>query len=172
MYPILKTKRTIVKPYSEQEYENIFNLLYIHRDENEGSFVDMKTADDAAKIIHESIKPGIFWIILCKETQSPIGWILCDKALGHKINKRIFIHTWIRDAYRHMGLGREILEKVMNFAFYGINTEVVVTNVKNSEMKAHELMKEFGFTVYNHFPKNKAILPRAGRTFSRMERQS
>lgn len=158
MYPILKTERMILRPFHEDDAENVFELICAFKQQNEGDhFPDFNTLDDAKRINNETIKTGNEFVIIDNKTLDPIGWIVCDKALGHKIYKRTFIHTWIRNEYRHVGLGREILEKLMNFSFYGIQTENVVTNVKNSEKKAYQLMLNLGFEIYNHFPKTKFI---------------
>jgi len=38
------------------------------------------------------------------------------------ITKKFFLYAWIRNEYKQIDLGREILEKVLHFAFYGIKT--------------------------------------------------
>lgn len=158
MYPVLETERLVLRAFCEDDSENVFELICAFKQQNEGNpFSDIHTIDDAKRVNHETIKADNEFIIIDKNTLSPVGWVICDKALGHKIQKRTFIHTWLRNEYRHIGLGSEILKKVMNFCFYGIHTENVVTNVINSEKKAYQLMRDLGFRIYNHFPKTKVI---------------
>ncbi len=154
MYPTLKTERVILRSFCKDDAKNVFELINAYKQQNKGDhFADIKTFADAIRINDETIKNDNEFMIIEKETLNPIGWAVCDKALGYKIYKRTFIHVWIRNEYRHIGLGREILEKLMNFCFYGIQTENVVTNVKNIEKKASQLMQNLGFEIYNHFPK-------------------
>jgi hypothetical protein len=156
MYPILETNNIILRPFNNDDTEIVFNLICAHKQQNEGTYKDVNNLEDAKRVNYETVKAGCYFLIVCKKTQTPIGWILCDKALGHKIQKRAYIsNPWIRNEYKNIGYELEILEKIMNFAFFGIKTEFVVVNAKNSEQFFYQLYSDYGFEIYNYFPKSK-----------------
>lgn len=156
MYPTLETARIILRPFTENDAEHVYDLVRAFDEQMEiKQFTQICSIEDAKKLNDETVKSGVEWMIVHKETQKPIGWVICNKALGFKILKRTYISAWIREEYQHKGLGREILDKVLHFAFYGIKTAMVVANAKNCERVAYQLLTNYGFKIYNYVPKTK-----------------
>lgn len=158
MFPKLETERVILRSFQEDDFEQVAELINAYRQQGtENDYSKIKTIDDVKKLTRDTVKADNEFIILEKSTQTPIGWVICDRALGFKSSKRTFVSLWIRDEYRHIGLGREILLKMLNFSFYGIATQNVVTNVRRNCEKALHLMETLGFHQYDYFPKKKPI---------------
>lgn len=158
MFPTFETEHIILKPFEESDYERAFELINAFKAQNpENPYGRIKSLEDAKKISQETARAENEFLLLDKKTKTPIGWAVCDKAMGFKIQKRTYLTHWLRDEYRHLGLGHEILIQLMSFAFFGVGTENVVTNVKNSDQKSLDLMRKLGFEQYSYFPKNKEI---------------
>ena len=156
MYPTVETERIILRPFVEDDAKNIFELVRAFDEQNNSrNFAHIRSIDDAKKLNDETITAGNGWMVLHKETQKPIGWVVCDKVGGADISKKLFIHGWTRTEYQHVGFCREILEKVLHFLFFGIKTATVLANAKNNEQAAFRLLSGCGFEIYNYVPKSK-----------------
>ena len=155
MYPALKTSRTIIRLFTETDAADVFKLVKIYDEEAvTPQFTNIRTLKDAEKLNEETIKAKTSLMIISKDTQKPIGWTIFDRAMGNKINKRLFVHIWIRSAYQNIEFELELLEKLMHFAFFGIKTEFVVLNAKNSEQEKYRMLSDYGYEIYNRFPKS------------------
>ena len=143
MYPFLETERTVIRPYNDNDIETVIKIT------------GEKSVKKVEKMLADTLKYGKYWVVILKETQMPIGWVLCDKASGYEIQKRAFINAWLREEYRRQGFGREVLGKILNFTFFGLNTKMTVANAKNCEKPAYNLLSNYGFEVYNYVPKSK-----------------
>lgn len=83
MYPVLTTKRTILRSFQEDDVENVFELIYAFKQQNDGNhFKDIHTLDDAKRLNSETIKNDNEFIIIDNLTLKPIGWILCGWVQG------------------------------------------------------------------------------------------
>ena len=155
MYPVLETENIVLRPFNNDDTEIVFELICVHKQQNEGTYNNVNNLQDAKRVNDETVKAGCYFLVIYKKTLTPIGWVLCDKALGHKIQKRVYIsNAWLRNEYQNKGYEFEILKKIMNFAFLGIKTEFVVVNAKNSEKMFYKFYSDYGFEIYNYFPKS------------------
>ncbi|NCA68371.1 MAG: hypothetical protein EOM87_09975, partial [Clostridia bacterium] len=66
---------------------------------------------------------------------------------------------WINEEYQHNGYGQEILEKLLDFIFYGIHTEVLLANARNCEKAAYRILNTNNFEIYNYVPKKNPESP-------------
>lgn len=156
MYSTLETERVILRPFCEDDVQRVFDIVRIYNEQhNNKGYSKIRTIEDAKKLNDNTIKTGNEWFIIHKETQAPIGWVLCAKIGSSDIQKKAFLHFWIRTDYQNIGLGQEILEKVLHFAFFGIKTAFVVANAKNKEKLVYHILSKFGFKIFNYVPKNK-----------------
>ena len=155
MYPTLETARTIIRPFTEADTSDVFALVKAYdKQEPVSPYSNICTLEDAEKLNKDTIKGNTCLLIVSKDTQKPIGWATFDRAMGHKINKRVFVQPWLLFAYQNAELELEILEILMHFAFFGVKTEYVVLNAKNSEQKKYRMLSDYGFEIYNYFPKS------------------
>ena len=155
MYPVLETARTVIRLFEKTDTVDVFELVKtFDKEADSPQFTNIRTLKDAEKLNDETVKAGTSFAIINKDTQKPMGWTVFDRAMGHKINKRVFVQPWICSAYLHMDYETEILEKLMHFAFFGIKTEYVVLNAKNGEREKYRMLSEYGFEIYNRFPKS------------------
>ena len=97
MYPTLRTNKIILKPFTEDDAGSVFELVRIFDTQNNSTqFANIKSIADAKKLNDETIKSGNEWMIIHKETNQPIGWVVCAKVGAADIRKKVFIHAWIR----------------------------------------------------------------------------
>lgn len=156
MYSTLETERVLLRPFCENDVQRVFDIVQIHNKQNNNrDFSKIRSIEDAKKLNDNTIKTGNEWFAIHKETQIPIGWVLCAKIGGSDIKKKAFIHAWIQSDFQNIGLGQEMLEKVLHFAFFGIKTAFVVANTRNKEKNIYHILSKFGFEIFNHVPKNK-----------------
>ena len=156
MYPTLETQRVLLRPFCENDVQRVFDIIQIHNEQNNNKdFAKIRSIEDAKKLNDGTIKSGNEWFIIHKETQTPIGWVLCAKIGSSDLQKKVFIHAWIQSDYQNIGLGQEILEKILHFAFFGIKTEFVVANARNKEKNIYHILSKFDFEIFNYVPKGK-----------------
>ena len=149
MYPSLETEKFTLRPFIMDDAENVFKLVKIFDEQNHThQFSKIRSLEDAKKLNEETIKADNGWMIFHKELKKPIGWAVCAKIGGADMTKKVTIYAWLRNEYKQIDLGREILEKVMHFAFYGIKTSAVFTNAREKGRFAYPLLIEYGFDVY------------------------
>ncbi|MBE5960567.1 MAG: GNAT family N-acetyltransferase [Lachnospiraceae bacterium] len=155
MYPVLETESVILRPFDVNDDKIVFELVKKFDEQTENQqFSNIQTLEDAKRLNEKTMKGGKEWLIIHKQTNTPLGWVLCEAALGSKsIRNKTYINAWIRAEFQHIGLGHEILEKILNFAFYGIKTNYVLANAKNCEKAAYDLLSDYGFEIYNFVPK-------------------
>jgi len=156
MYPILGSERIILRPFTADDADDVFSLVKTYDGQNgTREFAHIRTVEDAQKLNDGTVRAGSEWMIVDKASQTPVGWVVCARTGGAELTEKVFIHAWLRDEYQRMGLGREILEAVLHFAFFGIGTGVVLANARNSERAAYRLLSGYGFEIYNHVPKGR-----------------
>ncbi|MDD4772706.1 MAG: GNAT family N-acetyltransferase [Eubacteriales bacterium] len=140
---------SFLRPYATDDAEILFELVNVFDEQNRTKqFSNINSAEDAKKIIDEVIEADNEWLLVHKESQKPIGWVTCEKIVKTDMKKKVFIYAWLRNEYKYMNFGRELLEKVLHFAFYGIKTSVVFTNAREKGRFAYPLFIGYGFELY------------------------
>jgi len=81
VYPILETARTIIRPFTETDTADVFELVKIYdEDASVPIYTKIRTLEDAEKINNDTIKGNTTLVIVSKEPQKPIGWLTFDRA--------------------------------------------------------------------------------------------
>ena len=105
-----------------------------------GNFAKIRALEDAKRLNDETVKAGIGWKIVDKQTGQLISWAACQKIGAADLAKKVYFYGWVRNEYKQLDLGREILEKVLHFAFFGIKTAVVFTGTRSYGKLAYPLI--------------------------------
>ena len=152
MYPILENEKTMLRPFDENDTENVLDLVRAFDQQADNPiFTKIQTLEDAGKLNQEIIKNDNEWIIIDKESNYAIGWVIFVITKRNVYLPKFFL----RSEYQNKGLEREILEMVLHFAFYGVKTKLVLANAKNNEKELYRLFFNYGFEIYNYVPKSK-----------------
>ncbi|MDR0446348.1 MAG: GNAT family N-acetyltransferase [Oscillospiraceae bacterium] len=148
MYPTLETERFILRPFSGDDTESVFKIIKIFDEQNHTSqFAKIRSMEDARKLNDETIKNGA-WAVVSKENNELIGWHYLTKIGSADMTKKVVTYGWIRDEYKELCLGRELLGKVLHFAFFGVKTSKVFTNARTNGRFAYPLLCGLEFTKY------------------------
>ena len=62
---------------------------------------------------------------------------------------------WLEEKFWNKGICKEAMEKVVNFAFYGVKTKCILANCRNKNVMARRALESGGFFKYNIYPKSK-----------------
>ena len=149
MYPVLEAEKFTLRPFTMDDSESVFKLVRVFDEQNHTSqFAKIRSIEDAENLNERTIKTDNEWGIVNKTSQELIGWVACVKIGKTDIRKKFFLYVWVRNEYKQIDFGREILEKVLHFAFYGIKTAVVFTNARENGRFAYPLLIDYGFELY------------------------
>jgi RimJ/RimL family protein N-acetyltransferase len=147
MYPTLKTKRLILRNLQTNDIDDMLSLYAMHEIlEGLGGFaVDRNGNTDRIK---EDIKEEIFYAICLKPELKIIGVILLypvinkNKGSLRYCNVKVAIHS----DYQNIGICTEATEKLLHFAFLGMNSPAVFADQLGNNPAAGTVLKKCGFT--------------------------
>jgi RimJ/RimL family protein N-acetyltransferase len=153
MYPNIETKRLILKPLQENDFDDMFKTVSDTR-VVEGMEWDLLI--DPRKHVEgfvQQVNSGAYWTIHKKKTDEYIGiYILLnyiDKKKGNV--KYSQICTALLPKYWGNEFCTEITEKILHFAFLGIKTPWICANQLHINPSAGKVLQKCGFKFYSKY---------------------
>ena len=144
MYPTLETERITLRPWEIGDetslYENLKDLI----DVTEVGWPVINSIEKAKWIVEDNIKDDNQWAIVQKADDKLIGWF----GISSPNKKRVLIWAYIFPEYRNKGFCTEALTKAIHFTFYGIETNLVITDYRVNNPLAGVVLKKCSFTEY------------------------
>jgi len=150
MYPNLETKRFILKPLQENDFENMFKIV---SDPNIIKTMEWDLWNDSEVYKKEFInqfKSESYFSICKKKTNSFIGFFQLYNYID-KIKSKVKysqIGIAILPEYWGKGISIETTEKILNFAFLGIKTPWICANQFHTNPAAGKVLQKCGFKYY------------------------
>lgn len=150
MYPILETKRLILNPLQESDFDDMFKLasnpIVIATMEGEVQ------GDPNAykKELMKDVKRGEYLIIRLKETDGFIGFIAIHQYMNKRKHVIDYSQIWtaLLPEYWGHGFCTEASNKLLHFAFLGIKTPLIYANQFCTNPAAGRVLKKCGFSYY------------------------
>ena len=150
LFPILKTKRLILRPLLESDANEIFLL---RSDEQINKYVDRKrskTLDDALdfiKTISEKTQESNlkYWAITIKEYNTLIGTIcLFDESQDHEICE---IGFELLNEFQGQGIMYEAANSVIEYGLHSLGFEAIKAHTHKENQKSIALLHKLNFNL-------------------------
>jgi RimJ/RimL family protein N-acetyltransferase len=159
MYPILETKRLVLKPMQKDDFDNMFKIV---SDSKIVETMEWDLWNDPIKYKNEFIKQvnsGAYFTIRKKRTDDFIGfYIICNYIDTKKCKvKYSQLVTALLPKYWKYGFCTEATEKILHFAFMGIKTPWICANQLHINPSAGKVLKKSGFNYYKTFKMGKGL---------------
>ena len=153
MYPTLETKRLLLNPLQESDFEDMFELFSNSTVTATIEGMEGKTMSLTVfkKWFYDVIKIDSFYTVRCKETNSFFGYcqihpcIKQNKVSHSQMNIALLPNFW------GQGYATEVTQKLLNFAFLGIKTPWVCANQFPENLTAGSVLKKCGLRFYKTF---------------------
>ena len=153
MYPILETKRLILKPLQKEDFDNMFKIV------SDPKIIETLEGDlwnDAQKYKKEFSKQvncGAYFTIRKKKTNEYIGFYILLNYIDKKKGKVKYsqLGTALLSNYWGNGFCTEITEKILHFAFLGIKTPWICANQFLTNPAAGIVLQKCGFKYYTKY---------------------
>lgn len=156
MYPVLETERLILRSWQLGDEKRILDFADILNSTiPKNEIPQINNINDAFAVLQSNIDDDNQWAIIYKEGNILIGWFGLAAANKRSIRENAVIWIWLDENYHNRGICTEAVEKVLNFAFFGVKTKQIYANCKNKITAMNKVLIKFGFTKYNIIPKNK-----------------
>jgi [ribosomal protein S5]-alanine N-acetyltransferase len=154
---IIKTKRLKLIPFS-LKYKDFFYKNSKDKQTTKYttiiSFIEKPTMEDVEKYIRKSIrkKNCLFYVILSKETNIPIG---CIALLQIDLkNKNCFTFSWLNKKYVGKGYMYEAKKRLISFAFNDLKLRRIQSNCDINNKKIQKHLISLGFKKEGILRKN------------------
>jgi RimJ/RimL family protein N-acetyltransferase len=157
MYPKLETRRLVLNPLEEDDYENMFKIAsdakIIETMERE-LIIDTKVYK---KEFIELLNIDAYFTIKKKKTDEFMGFFI----LHNHINKKKYkiassgLCVALLPEYWGNGFCTEITEKILHFAFLGIKTPWICANQLHINPAAGKVLQKCGFKYYAKYKMEK-----------------
>lgn len=151
MYPILETKRLVLKPLQENDFEDMLKLCSdpaIIAGMDWYFWNDQKTRK---KVFINHVNGGAFWSIRNKKNDEFIGYYILLNNIDKKKNivKYSVICAALLDKYWGKRFCIEVTEKILHFAFLGIRTPWICAKVNQLFINpVDNVLKKCGFSFF------------------------
>ena len=150
MYPILETKRLVLKPMQEDDFDNMFKIV-----SNQKIIETMEWSlwDDSKKYKKEfinQVSSGAYFTIYNKKTDDFIGFYILCNYIDTKKSKVKYsqLVTALLPKYWNHGFCTEVTEKILHFAFLAIKTPWICANQLCINPAAGKVLQKCGFSFW------------------------
>jgi len=157
MYPILETKRLVLKPLQETDFDDMFKLY-----SNPAIIATMEgetrdNEDNFKKDLLKVIKGDRNFSIRLKTKNEFIGFFMLHQYIDKNKSKIKYsqIETAFFQKYWGKGFCSEAAEKILHFAFLGVKTPWICANQLHNNPAAVKVLKKCGFTYYGTYKMEK-----------------
>ncbi len=150
MYPILETKRLLLEPLKESDYDDIIKM-FSNPIVTKTMEHDWKTEEAFRKEFIELIKSGIDdFAIRLKKTNKFIGYFQLHNYIGTKKGtvKYSQLNTALLPEYWGKRYCTEATKKILHFAFLGIKTPWLCANHLCINPAAGKVLQKCGLTFW------------------------
>jgi RimJ/RimL family protein N-acetyltransferase len=157
MYPILETKRLVLKPLQKNDFDNMFKIV---SDPNIIATTEWILENDPKvykKEFTEQLNSGVYFTIRKKKSDEFIGFFILMNYIDKKKCKIKYsqIMTILLPKYWKNGFCTEATEKVLHFAFLGIKTPWICANQLCTNPTAGKVLQKCGFRYYKTYKMEK-----------------
>ena len=148
MYPILETKRLILKPLQKEDFDNMFKIasdFKIVETMEWGLWNDPKKYKNE---FIEQVNSGAYFTIHKKTTDDFLGFYILCNYIDTKKSKIKYsqLVTALLSKYWNHGFCTEVTEKILHFAFVGIKTPWICANLFLTNHAAGKVLQKCGFS--------------------------
>jgi RimJ/RimL family protein N-acetyltransferase len=155
MYPILETKRLVLKPLQENDFED---MLKVCSDPAVITGMDWYFWDNPKvrkKEFINHVNGGVFWSIRKKKNDEFIGYYILFNFVDKKKSKVKYSVLCAALLHKYWGKGFciEVTEKILHFAFLGIKTPWIAAKVNQLCINhtTDNVLKKCGFSFYTKY---------------------
>jgi RimJ/RimL family protein N-acetyltransferase len=157
MYPNLETKRLILKPMQEDDFDNMFKIV---SDSKIIETMEWGLSNDQKKYKNEFIEQvnsGAYFTIHKKTTDDFLGFYILWNYIDTKKRKVKYsqLVTALLPKYWNHGFCTEVTEKILHFAFLGIKTPWVCANQLHINPAAGKVLRKCEFKYYTKYKMEK-----------------
>lgn len=153
MYPILETEKLLLRPFHQNDINEMFHLCSNKNLTNPVNWPlseNIKQAEDFLNII---IDCEMYWAIVFKPENKIIGVYGFNHIALKTAKKREKTLIWffVDEEYQNKGIEKEATEKVLHFAFWGAKTKLIRANQDNyiNNTTAIKVLEECGFVQFS-----------------------
>lgn len=144
----IETKRLILRPFKESDYDDLFELLHQLKDDPFEGYPDL-TYESCRENLAQRLGSDEFYAVEWKETGKVIGNIFFGN-LPYQTREAGYI---IREEYRRKGCALEALDAITEQAFrHGVHRVTARCDIHNDA--SWKLLEKAGFTREAHFRQN------------------
>ena len=150
MYPVLETKRLVLKPLQENDFDNMFKIASNPKIIETMEWVFMDDPKVYKKEFIKQVNSGAYFTINKKKTDDFMGFFILWNYTDKKKCKIKYsqLVTALLPKYWNNGFCTEVTEKIIHFAFIGIKTPWICANQSLTNHAAGKILQKCGFTYY------------------------
>ncbi len=156
---ILKTKRLILRPWEENDANQLYKYAKDSRIGPVAGWPVHTSLENSLEIIKDVFNDdGIFAVVL-KEKNSVVGsiGILIGEKSDISLNNEAEIGYWIGVPYWGQGLIPEAVNEIIRYGFEDLKLDKIWCAYYDGNEKSHRVQQKCGF-IYHHTEKNKKCL--------------
>ena len=159
MYPILETKRLILKPMQRDDFDNMFKIVSNPKIIETMEWDLWNDPIKYKKEFIEQVNADVYFTIRRKKTDDFIGFYILYNYIDTKKSKVKYsqLVTALLPKYRNYSFCTEATEKILHFAFMGIKTPWICANQLHINPPAGKVLKKSLFSYYKTFKMEKGL---------------
>jgi len=157
MYPVLETKRLVLKPLQDNDFDNMFKIASNSKIIETMEWDLWNDPEIYKKEFINQVNSGVYFTIRKEKTNVFIGFFILLNFIDKKKNnvKYSQICTALFPKYWGKGFCTEVTEKITHFAFMGIKTPWICANQLHINPAAGKVLQKCGYSFHANYKMEK-----------------